>query len=121
MDTARWEAFKQSAEKLGTEHGTSVASWYFDGKTTAETYVKVLGMIDDGDPEFYDSRRPPLSGEYTDDMTPQRLLAELGAGDATPEEESELCDLYDQAHSQAWEDEIARVARYHTAGMDVSD
>lgn len=120
MATER-EIFER-AEALGREHGHAAATWVFDGNAERETYERVGRMINDGDPEVYDLYRSPLSGEYADDMTPSRLLEEIGAGAFNldreadrPDFESEVCDVYEAAHSDAFWEEVERAIHYQLA------
>lgn len=114
MEDAAFETAKAEATKLGTDHGKAVASWVFDGNTSAETYAKWREMLDEGDPDVYDAYRSPLSGEYADDMTPQRLLSDIGVTDADDWQEDALCRAYEEAHLEAWSLEVGRIVTYHT-------
>lgn len=115
MDAAEYDRLIADARKLGTEHGYGVATWVFDGNTPQATYVQFEKWIDDGDPEMWTYYREPLSGEFADDMTPDRLFVELGFAqmDHTdgPEIGSGLCDAYEDAHRIAWETEVERAVR----------
>ena len=69
----------QEAAKAGREQGAAAASWYFDGNTPDEMYLRVARGIEDGDPEVLDSfPSSPLSGEYADGMVPAVVLDALG-------------------------------------------
>ena len=116
-----YEALLERARKAGEEHGRAAGSWYFDGNTSNETYAAVLRGIEDGDPAVLDTfPSSPLSGECADSMTPTKLCEELGLdahAEATfnPEGFDELCSAYEGGFSQASQDEIVRVARYHVS------
>jgi hypothetical protein len=104
------------AAELGREAGLAAASWAFDGNTTDETYRRVLEGLDEGDPAVYDLfRLPNLSGEFADDPTPQTLADELEVGDlyrAGAIDMDEECTAWEVAASDAFWQEVERVARY---------
>jgi hypothetical protein len=92
------ERVKRAAE-LGREAGLAAASWAFDGNTTDETY----------------RRLPNLSGEFADDPTPQTLADELKVGDlyrVGAIDMDEECTAWETAASDAFWQEVERVARY---------
>jgi hypothetical protein len=72
-------AHEQQAYELGAEHAHNAASWVIDGNTQQEAIVRLVKMMDDGDPELFDwlPREPNLSGELADDPTPTSLYAEI--------------------------------------------
>jgi len=104
-----------AAIKLGREHGEAAGSWVTDGNTEPETYLKLQQGMQDGDPEILDMLpHSPLSGEFADSMTPNKLYAELELTELQLrnwEESTELdvlCEEYDagvrrgsRAHSQS--------------------
>lgn len=113
-DETAWEALKVRARTLGTEHGKSAASWYFDGNTSAETYQRVLAGITDGNPEILDTfPSDGLSGEWADGYSSRDLERELGV--ENDEGLDELADAYSEAFSSAVHNEIERAARYQVA------
>lgn len=122
----QYAAVLEDARRLGAEHGRNAASWWeqdaIGGRAssrvdTKETARRVLQGIDDGDPLILDSLpNPNLSGEWADDMTPARLLAELGIEDTDGPMLGGLADLcteYEDAARLAVEDEIARLCKSH--------
>jgi len=103
-----WEALRERARKLGTEHGLAAASWYFDGNTPTDTYRRVLTGIKAGDPEIMDTfPTDGLSGEWADGFSSRDLERELGV---EGEGLDELADAYSDAFSSAVESEINRAA-----------
>jgi hypothetical protein len=73
----------QAARELGIEHARNVASWVADGNTDPEGIRRVLRMLEEGDPaaDDYLPRRPDLSGEWADGLTPVSLFAEITGED----------------------------------------
>jgi hypothetical protein len=107
---ARLRDLLRTARELGREAGNASASWYFDRcELQREDYLRVLKGINDGDPEILDTfQSSPLSGEYSDDMTPKRLYEDLGMGDAQIElAGDEICEEYEQAFNTAYSDSVA--------------
>jgi hypothetical protein len=53
------------AAALGAAEGEQGAAWVFDGSTTSQTYLHVLGLIQAGDPEMeaYEDHLPQVSEE----------------------------------------------------------
>jgi len=103
------------ARQAGSEHGRAVASWYFDGNTTAETYATVLKGIEEGDPEIMESLpSSPLSGEWAGDPTPASVLEDLGV-DPDDDSADDLLSAYEDAFYSASSEEIERVARLQIA------
>lgn len=96
------------AYTLGEQHGRAAGSWVIDGNTTRETAQAVLSGYEDGDPLVMDMQPSPLSGEWADSMTPQRLMVEMGLDPSTtypPESgmhEDDICDAYEQGFSDAY-------------------
>jgi hypothetical protein len=57
------------AARIGREHGTSAATWVFNGNTPDDDYARVVRLADEGDPALYDMyREPDLSGDYADGL-----------------------------------------------------
>lgn len=111
-----FDALCADAAALGRDAGLASASWVFDGNTDESTYRAVLAGIEDGDPMVLDSFNwPNLSGEWVGDPTPQSLMSELGADGLTPEEEDDLCRIWEESASDAFIGEVERTARYMLA------
>lgn len=102
------EAWVAEARELGRKHGRNAGAWAADGNTTQEHIRGVLAMFEDGDPQAFDylPRMPNLSGEFADDLTPQRLYYEVtGASDDYEADESTeaLCDAYEEGVAETFE------------------
>lgn len=67
------------AYRLGVDAATAAASWIADGNTDHAAAVRVLAMMDDGDPaaDDYMPARPTLSGEWADDPTPTSIAYDV--------------------------------------------
>jgi hypothetical protein len=111
------EQYEQEAYELGVEHARNVASWIIDGNTPHEYVVRVVAMLDAGDPAIDDHlpRRPNLSGEYADDLTPGMLAAEITDLDSDDPHFDELADTladaYERGVSETFETECERILR----------
>lgn len=109
---------ERAAYALGVEHALDAASWVIDGNTSQEHIARMVAMLENGDPEAYDylPRRPDLSGEYADDMTPVRLYGEIigyndagGIDDEDGETTAALCDAYESGVDDTFEHECERI------------
>jgi hypothetical protein len=69
----------QEARARGEDAAKAAASWVTDGNSDVAERARVLAMLRDGDPaaDDYLPRRPDLSGEFADDLTPTRLFEEI--------------------------------------------
>lgn len=106
---------EEQARKMGEDHGTNAASWYFDGNTSTDTYAAVLRGIDEGDPAVLDTfPSSPLSGEWADSPTPATVLGELEVSE-DDDRADDLLTAYEDGFSSASAEEIERMARYHTS------
>ena len=107
-----YDEIQERAYTLGEEMGKAAASWVFDGNTTRETYARVLKGVEDCDPEIMDMYRvPDLSGEWADEMTPQRLANELGISYADDDAVAVACEHWEYGVSDGFWHEVERVAR----------
>jgi hypothetical protein len=110
----------QAARELGIEHARNVASWVADGNTDPEGIRRVLRMLEEGDPaaDDYLPRRPDLSGEWADGMTPTMLYQEI-TGESHADAEAEagmayetlvgtlldsLCDAYEEGVADTFQE-----------------
>ncbi len=102
-----------AAKEAGAAHGKAAASWYEISEDNAAT---VLQGIADGDPEIMDTfPSAPLSGEWADDPTPQSVLSNIGAPSSLDDaDRDDLLTAYENAFSDAAQDEIERRARYYS-------
>jgi hypothetical protein len=73
---ARWIS---EAKALGVDHAHSAADWTFDGNSDQAERARVLDMMQDGDPAAFDylPQEPNLSGQWADDLTPDRLYEQI--------------------------------------------
>jgi len=105
------------AEKLGKAHGINAAEWAIQdswgGRVSSpqdrEAAKAFLDGAEAGDPAIMDRFSPPnLSGEWADSMTPAKLIEEVTEGEMSlePEEESAICDAYEQAASDGFWQEL---------------
>lgn len=110
-DLNMYDALCTDANRLGSEHGSAAASWYFDGNTPEHVYRSVLIGLEDGDPAIYDTfPSAPLSGEFADEPTPASVLAELGV-DEDDDAADDYLRMYEDGFAVAVADEIERAAR----------
>lgn len=113
------EGWTAEARERGADDARAAASWAADGNTDPAAARRVLRMLDDGDPaaDDYLPRRPDLSGEFADDLTPDALAEAITGADAA-EIDSDLIDAlasaYEAGVSEAFED--ACVAELRRAG-----
>jgi len=104
----------KAAAKLGKRHGENAAGWIIQdswgGRVTRgekEAASAFLKGFEDGDPMVLDGFNPPnLSGEYADDMTPQRLMDHCFRFEDDYAEcadyEDYICLSYEDAASEAF-------------------
>lgn len=117
MDDIKREEMMKRAHTIGTEHGKSAASWVFDGNRDKSEYIKILTMIEDGDPEVYDMLpNADLSGEWADGYSGWDLAKDLGLEDSG-DDYFDSCEEYEMGFNDAVVAEVSRVCRYHL-GLD---
>ena len=122
--------YTNRARRLGREHGRVAASWVEFSPMEAREWLRAdregdflrdnhgpNGMPLDGSLGGWDSRSPweyvpssPLSGEWTDGMTPIRLMDEIGVFSLT-DASNDYCSAYEEAYEKAAYREVARIAR----------
>lgn len=98
--------FAQEAWARGEDDARAAASWIADGNTKTEAIHQLLTMMEDGDPavDDYLPRRPNLSGEFADDLTPLSLAREItGQDDPDPDTIDMIADAYEEAVSETFE------------------
>ena len=95
------------AYSVGVDRANMAASWTYDGNSDVEERARVLAMLRAGDPVAHDylPRRPDLSGEFAEELTPQRLACDI-VGDALDgiSDEAELIDELSNAHDEGVDD-----------------
>jgi hypothetical protein len=98
--------YENEAREMGRQAGIAAASWVIDGNTSQEHIQRMVKMLDDGDPEFYDWINPPnLSGEWADDPTPGTLAYEITDLDSDYPGFDQIVD----AIADAWEAGVEEV------------
>lgn len=121
------KAIAYAAER-GKRDGNNAASWYFDGNTTHDAYVRALSGIADGDPAVLDTFPfADLSGEWADTLTGPELVHDalwhVAPESPAPDQDdaivaafysdnfTAICDAYELAFTDAVSAEIERAAR----------
>jgi hypothetical protein len=100
------------AEEKGLADGRAAGSWVTDGNTTQATYRWLLTGIEDGNPEIMDSLpSAPLSGEWSDGMTPRKVLDQYGVSEDDYEAD-DILNAYEDGFSRGVVDEVERACRY---------
>jgi hypothetical protein len=120
MPAKTYDTLIEEARRMGEERGREIASWYFDGNTTDETYAAVPRGIEDGDPEILDTLpSSPLSGEWAGDPLPADVLEALEVSEED-DAADEYLSAYEDGFSQASADEIEKTCLTHLPYEDVS-
>lgn len=110
---------EREAFELGVSHAKSAASWVLDGNHTEDHYRWILDRMDSGeDMDTHLPAMPDLSGQWADDMTPDRLYGEIIGYDAhlaTVDPNGSvtrgLCDAYERGVSETFLPECERLVR----------
>ena len=100
------EEWTREASEAGADAAKSAATWTVDGNVGEAYAPTMLKMLSDGDPQVYDylPRRPDLSGEYADDVTPLSLAREITSlEDPDPDLIDALADAYEAGVSETFE------------------
>jgi len=115
----RTRELKAAARAAGKAAGTNAGSWAIDGNTSVDTCRRILVAFNEGDPAVLDHLRyPDLSGEFSGDPTPRSLVEDLGLDEDDPRYEwleSDLCDIWQDAASMAFQREVIRTCKYQTS------
>jgi len=104
----------QAAAELGASHGKAAATHAFGGNTELAIYQQVVEMYETGDPALHDLIPSPswLSGENSDDPTPDSLMAALGIPEGERDMVSdEVCTAYEEAADEAFILDVWTVAQ----------
>lgn len=106
-----------AAEEFGKQHGDEAASWVFNGNTPVEEYRRVLLGLEVGDPAVMEMCPSPLSGEFADGLKPNDVFNAVGmnASDISSEWGAKLLDVFDEAFTTAWWNNVEATCRYHTS------
>jgi hypothetical protein len=104
----------ERAQELGTEHGHNVGTWV---QISSEADARIA-LDPDGYVETF-GPRAPLSGEFADDMTPDKLRVELEISLEDWENDdlsASIMEGYELAFEEAHEAEVHRMARVQLEG-----
>lgn len=88
---------------VGYELGRASGSWVTDGNTTRETYEWIAKGYDEGDPEVFDLRPNPLSGEWAGES-----IVELFG--FTPEDDD--LDLFEDGFAEGFWEKVLEDCAY---------
>lgn len=104
------------ARQMGVDAALAAASWIIDGNTPDDHIHRMVAWIDDCDPraDDYLPRRPDLSGEWADDLTPNSLARDILGGDLDdddPEWIDAICDAWETGVSDTFDVECERILR----------
>jgi hypothetical protein len=104
-----WDDILARASNIGTEHGGSAATWVeFDDTDSARRFVELL---DEGDPEAYDSIPSAPSGEYAGDYSPRDLYVELEISEDDETDDGEIWNAYRDAFETTAAESVEKRAR----------
>jgi hypothetical protein len=106
---AKWNDILTRASNIGTEHGESAATWI--EFTDADAARKFVDMLDEGDPEAYDSIPSAPSGQYADDYSPRNLFAELEISEDDETDDGEIWSTYADAFETTAAESVEKRAR----------
>lgn len=105
--------FERDAHMRGEMAARSAASWVTDGNHPREHYVRLLRMMDDGDPALSDylPQRPNLSGEWSDDTTDHTLALDILGPDYLGKDRDALAEAWERGVDETFESECERLVR----------
>ena len=89
---------EEAIRRRGRTDGRAAGSWVIDGNTLDETCARILGGIEEGDPEILDALPTLALGEWADDPTFEQILAEEGLNGLDADAADDLWFTY----SDAW-------------------
>lgn len=116
---ARYDALVIHAQNLGRDAGENAAAWWRKGAKSATRSVygfrtfaaRLLATHDAGGVHVDWPVTPNLSGEWADSMTPYRLYAQLGCDPDEDGDDMGICQAWEDAASEAFEDAILEYLR----------
>lgn len=111
------------AYELGKQAAEAAASWALDGNTPVEHVVRVVEMMDAGDPELdvYLPARPDLSGEWGDEPTQQSVAEAVLFEEAlTPELVDEIATAWERGVNETFEQAVEAEFRRQLPEEEVS-
>ena len=100
-----WLVRLAEAEQDGRQAGYNAATWILDGNSTTDQARSILDAIESCDFDF----PSPLSGEWAGESISELLGDDYNELDDN--EQTELCDAYEQAYLSAYATEAVRSAR----------
>jgi hypothetical protein len=127
LSAKEWDKALVDARVLGLSHGENAAGWVIQdswggraGRNANATAAAFLKGYEDGDPAIMDSvKTPDLSGEYSGDMTPPTLYAQIGlGGDFEDTDDMELAQSYEDGASEAFRDTLVQSAKAHLESQE---
>ena len=107
-------SYKQQAYAKGEDAAKAAASWVIDGNTPQDHIRRMVKWMDEGDPCYSDHlpRRPNLSGEWGNELTPHSLVNEIcGLTNCPPEMADEITEAFDEGVADHFEPECERILR----------
>jgi hypothetical protein len=111
-------AYELKAKVLAEEQGRNAAEWAIEpDRLSREQMLAILKGIEEGDPAVLDRfREPSLSGEWVDDMSPSKLMVEIGFDDDSGQagDEEAICAVWEQAARDAFWAKIEETLKLHT-------
>jgi hypothetical protein len=100
----------EALRDAGYRAGYAAGSWALDGNSSEDEARSLLRMIDEGDPAW--EVPAPLSGEWADGWTAERVFAEITlSAPPTEHDENELLDYWTAGYYQGFEDCAVKDAR----------
>jgi len=127
LTDTQWKAALAKAKGLGHVHGANAAEWIIQeswggraGRNADSTAKAFLKGYEDGDPQVMDAYRgPDLSGEYSGDMTVNKLYPMLGLPDGFQDtDDFELAQEYEDGASESFYDTLVMSAKAYLSIMD---
>jgi hypothetical protein len=114
-----WDDILARAANIGSEHGGSAATWIeFADADAARNF---FNMLDEGDPEAYDSIPSAPSGEYADDYSPRNLYAELEISENDETDDGEIWNAYTDAFETTAAESVEKRARSLVFDADLDE
>jgi hypothetical protein len=116
---AEWSDILERAGNIGSDHGGSAAT--FVEFTDADAARKFVDMLDEGDPEAYDSIPSAPSGQYADDYSPRDLFAELEVSEDDETDDGEIWRTYADAFETTAAESVEKRARSIVFDADLDE
>jgi hypothetical protein len=104
-----WNDILARASNIGNEQGGNAATWIEFADTDAAR--KFVDMLNEGDPEAYDSIPSAPSGEYAGDYSPRDLYTELEVSEDAETDDGEIWRTYADAFEATAAEAVEKRAR----------